>query len=159
MHYSIQIFVKRFFFAITFAFVVTTNAFASPAACPDSLFERFVSFSKMNGYKWNGTKASMQCDDQGIITASKSKDAMKVQVESNPPRMQFSSGQGTNLFCMKMTNNMWDKTENDCIETQASNEPPAKTYCAMSSAGTVGCGLSAAQCLKVISGLPGMVCR
>lgn len=157
MHSSLRLFLQQSFIALVLAFV--TNAIAAPAACPDSLFDRFTSFSKMNGYKWNGTKASMQCDDEGFISASKSKDAMKVQIENNPPRMQFSSGSGKNLFCMKMTNNVWDTAENNCIDNQASNEAPAQTYCAMSSAGTVGCGLTAAQCQKVISGLAGMVCR
>ena len=43
--------------------------------------------------------------------------------------------------------------------TIGAEAPPEKTYCAMSSVGTVGCGLTAAQCQKAINGLPGMFCR
>jgi hypothetical protein len=42
-----------------------------------------------------------------------------------------------------------------------SNSPnnTARTYCAVGPSGPLGCGLTAAQCQSVVSGLPGMVCR
>ncbi len=42
-----------------------------------------------------------------------------------------------------------------------SNNPnnTARTYCAVGPSGPLGCGLTAAQCQSVVSGLPGMVCR
>jgi hypothetical protein len=60
-------------------------------------------------------------------------------------------------------NDKLDQMNSSCkqLKPEMSAKPaaPERTFCAMSSLGTVGCGLTAAACQKVVQGLPGMFCR
>ena len=78
-------------------------------------------------------------------------DSFSKLIKPVGPRMLKESNDKLNSI-----NATCESLRTDSIGAEAQ---PERTYCAMSSVGTVGCGLTAAQCQKVISGLAGMVCR
>jgi hypothetical protein len=60
-------------------------------------------------------------------------------------------------------NDKLDQMNSNCkqLNPEMSAKPaaPERTYCAVGPLATVGCGLTAAACQKVVQGLPGMYCR